>query len=382
MRRNSALTALSVLGFLLLPGGLSATVFPCTEEGILDAIAMGGGPHTFACAGPTTVVTTAEIGIGNDVILDGEGKLTVDGNDDHTVFRTGAPAFPTRVSAELRALSITRGVGAISVGPGTTLKVVDAVIHENRGGIGVSQTHPLCVCNAVVDVRRSTIDGNIGAGMASGGIATVSDSTISRNTGINSGGVWLYSRGSLTLRNSTISGNTATATDGGGMALLPVGGRYAPTASLHNSTVANNSPSAIIVVGEVTLTNSLIEGGCAGRIVSNGGNLESLGDTCGLTAATDQVNVTPGELNLGPLQDNGGPTETHALLEGSFAIDAAILASCPGTDQRGFSRPEPGGTECDVGAYESLLPEPGRTWMLASGVAVLVALRRRPTRRL
>ena len=52
--------------------------FPCDEEGILDAIAFGGGPHFFACNGPTTVVTQAEIVIDNDVILDGEGNLTLE----------------------------------------------------------------------------------------------------------------------------------------------------------------------------------------------------------------------------------------------------------------------------------------------------------------
>ena len=52
-------------------------VFPCTEQGIRDAIAEGGGPHRFDCDGTDPVVTQAEIKIDNDVILDGEGKLTV-----------------------------------------------------------------------------------------------------------------------------------------------------------------------------------------------------------------------------------------------------------------------------------------------------------------
>jgi len=50
------------------------------------------------------------------------------------------------------------------------------------------------------------------------------------------------------------------------------------------------------------------------------------------------------------LQDNGGPTQTHALLSGSPAIDAALLANCPAADQRGVSRPQ--GAGCDSGAYE------------------------------
>lgn len=61
---------------------------------------------------------------------------------------------------------------------------------------------------------------------------------------------------------------------------------------------------------------------------------------------------------LGPLQDNGGPTFTHALLAGSPAIDTgnpALLGSggsaCEATDQRGVARPQ--GSACDIGAYEA-----------------------------
>jgi hypothetical protein len=59
---------------------------PCTEQGIRDAIAEGGDPHTFDYDGAQTVVTEFEIVIESDVILDGEGNLTVDGNERHRVF--------------------------------------------------------------------------------------------------------------------------------------------------------------------------------------------------------------------------------------------------------------------------------------------------------
>ena len=70
--------------------------------------------------------------------------------------------------------------------------------------------------------------------------------------------------------------------------------------------------------------------------------------------------MTPsGQLKLGPLQDNEGPTQTHALLPGSFAIDVIPEEECVDangepltTDQRGQPRPETGGTICDVGAFE------------------------------
>ena len=58
--------------------------FPCTYQGILDAISAGGGPNGFTCEGPTTV--EGRFYITNDVILDGGGLLTIDGQDIDTVF--------------------------------------------------------------------------------------------------------------------------------------------------------------------------------------------------------------------------------------------------------------------------------------------------------
>ena len=63
----------------------------------------------------------------------------------------------------------------------------------------------------------------------------------------------------------------------------------------------------------------------------------------------DLIGVNP---LLGPLQFNGGPTETQALLEGSPAIEAGENAGCPATDQRGVARPQPPGGRCDIGAFE------------------------------
>ena len=98
----------------------------------------------------------------------------------------------------------------------------------------------------------------------------------------------------------------------------------------------------------------MVDGDCfddGGVITSNGYNIESPGDTCGFDQPTDQVDVTVDDLKLGPLQDNGGPTMTHALLPGSVAIDVIPADMCEvDEDQRG--EPRPGGTMCDVGAFE------------------------------
>ena len=95
------------------------------------------------------------------------------------------------------------------------------------------------------------------------------------------------------------------------------------------------------------VANSPTGGNCSGTITDGGGNLSYPDTTC------PGINSDP---KLGPLQDNGGPTQTMALLPGSAAIDAANDAICAAPpvnnlDQRGIARPQ--GPHCDIGAYEA-----------------------------
>ena len=103
--------------------------------------------------------------------------------------------------------------------------------------------------------------------------------------------------------------------------------------SISNSTFANNTG-----------------GNCGGGLTDQGYNLESSTD-CGFTGTGSLQKTDP---QLGGLQNNGGPTQTIALLSNSPAIDHIPAANCPATDQRGFTRPD-GASEsaCDIGAYES-----------------------------
>jgi len=149
---------------------------------------------------------------------------------------------------------------------------------------------------------------------------------------IQSQGGGILSYGNLTLTNSTVSGNTATNASGG---IYNAG-----TARLTNTIVARNRATADPDVGGMAFD-------------SEGNNL--IGNTGGSTgwSASDLLNQQ--KPLLGPLQNNGGPTNTLALWPGSPAIDAADNDRCPAVDQRGITRKDGDGDRtviCDIGAYE------------------------------
>jgi hypothetical protein len=192
-------------------------------------------------------------------------------------------------------------------------------------------------------IENSTINGNhsssgVSSGSA-GGIfingdsdtitktAVIQNSTISGNSTVFSGGgLYVTNSAVVTLTNNTIVSNTAALLAGG------ISSFNSSTVNLKNTLTAQNSPSDC--------------GKSGGFILSNDHNLDS-DDSCGLTEANDLSATLP---LIGPLQDNGGSTETHALLENSPAINAGAGAGCPAKDQRGVIRPQ--GPACDIGAYE------------------------------
>lgn len=383
----------------------------CTEQGIRDAVAAGGGPYTFDCDGPKTVVTETTIEIDNDVVLDGEGNLTVDGDESHRVFDVGRcfdlvmfQDCEERIAVRLQGITVTRGLDGIVISQGVDFELIASVVSDNTGhGIDSNSER-------IVTVTGSTISGNDcctmpgtgcfctgggvfsgsstlvltdtnvsdntaeqGGGIYSGGVLKLVNSTVSENVSRTWGGGMVVGEG--TIINSTVSGNTAmdeNPTGGGGILHGEGEGPLTIINSTVSSNVADQGGSAITTFGgRLTWGNSLIDGDCSldppeevpGERVSLGHNIESPGNTCGFdTNKGDLFDVTPEQLNLGPLADNGGPTMAHALLTDpivSVAINRIPEAECVDaegvpltTDQRGEPRPDTGGTMCDVGAFE------------------------------
>ncbi len=211
-------------------------------------------------------------------------------------------------------------------------------------------------------VDRSTFEANQadpGGAIYNTGQATVTASLFRGNGAVSRGGA-IWSSGTTVVTNSTFSGNFAFDP---GTALRFRGG----AGSLTNVTLVRDRASPeygnppvdpVLSVREATVNvvASVIEGSCeldvSGVIASGGDNLER-GDTCGFSAPSDLVNVDPG---LDVLADNGGPTQSHALLPGSAAIDSATATVCAAVDQRGVVRPLDGDGDgsavCDRGAVE------------------------------
>jgi CSLREA domain-containing protein len=234
-----------------------------------------------------------------------------------------------------------------------------------------------------MNVVNSTISGNTTGGKG-GGIfnvgltATVKNTTISGNTAASGGGI--YKIGSLlVVINSTISGNYSTGNGGGIYA-------SAGTTSLFNVTVTRNRSNSdnigfgmgggianaagstfnfvnsIIALNENVIPTlplpTLDNDDCSGTITSQGNNVMYSINSSYCTVNGAKTIADP---SLGDLADNGGPTQTHALLPGSPAIDGGNSGGCTDNlgailtnDQRGLHRPE--GAGCDVGSFEVQTP--------------------------
>jgi hypothetical protein len=287
----------------------------------------------------------------------------------------------TLTTSEVSDNSANRHGGAIfngEHGGNATVTLINSTVSGNTSGPnpdspGSSGGGGIYNYFGTVTLTNSKISGNTNHGRWGGGISnsfgtvTLADSTVSGNSANSGGGIWDDS-GTVTLTNSTLSGNSAkfgggiysydgtvnlinstvsgnSANDGGGIYT------YYGTVNLTNSTVSGNSANSgggiCNYFGTVTLTGSLVANSLTG---GNCGCSESITDSGDNLADDDTCSTIPDTLTgLDPvLADNGGPTQTHALLTGSSAIDLAGTCDLA-TDQRGALRP---GGSCDSGAFE------------------------------
>jgi len=320
----------------------------------------------------------------------GAGSLAVSGNNANSVFVVAG-------TDTISGLTIKDGDSANGGGIDDegSLTVTDCTITENTAdnnlgfGAGIFNDGTLDVVNSTISdnthadqgggidsddgvtttVSDSTISGNQaaaeGAGIANaGGTAlAISDSTLSGNstTGVSADGGAMYLVGSApTVRNSTIAHNTAV----GGAGIYLTG---SAALTITNATIANNSNTGIAPgggidasVGTASVGSSIFSANAGGNcsasssFTDNGYNISD-DASCNFTGPGSANNSSLVGRNLGLLGNNGGPTETMALLNTPSAdpmLRVVVGSLCPATDQRGEPRTAP----CDMGAYEAQPP--------------------------
>ena len=402
--RTKHLVILLIILALTLPASpaQAAGVVSVCDESHLKTALTGGGTVTFSCSG--TITLTTSIIISANTTIDGSGQaVTISGNNAVRVF-----VVSQGVNLELDGLTIANGKSQGGYGggifhDGNTLVVNKCTFSGNRadaGGAGIyNLVGQVTVNNSIfstnsssqfggaisnertLTVNNTTFSGNsagfVGGAIYNNGSMSVSNSTFSGNSAGTNGGGAIFSTDMATVNSSTFSGNTSSGNGGGiyhsgsltvsnstfsGNHAGNFGGAIAvdETLTIVNSTISGNSASSagggiMDFYGPVLMQNTIVAnntagGNCVGFITDGGGNLSYPDKSC------PGVNANP---LLGPLQNNGGPTQTMALGTGSPAINAAVDAICAASpvnnrDQRGAIRPY--GAHCDIGAVEQGAP--------------------------
>ena len=350
---------------------LREAIQAANTDGAVDACTAGTGADTVVVpAGIYTLTLGTQLGIYSDLTLTGAGK-------DSTIVQAAAsPGDASQrvflisdasTSVDLSDLTIRHGKGfggggILNFGSLTLTNTdVTANIAEIGGGIWNRQKATLTMTNSSVTANTASREASANGGGINnfGGTLVLNNSTVSGNmAGGIGGGITNLISAVLTVTNSTIAGNQAEF--GGGIMNEIGGGTVTVSNSTINGNIANRTGGGGGIVnntGTIILINTIIANStgsdCTRSVTSLGHNLDSDG-TCALVATGDLSNTDP---LLGPLQDNGGSTFTHALLPSSPAIDAGNPATpgsggnaCEAADQRGVARPHR--AACDIGAFE------------------------------
>jgi hypothetical protein len=377
------------------------------NDGTLAGTNFKGGTHTITLGGSDLELTDSAT---TTISGPGQSLLSIDGNKASRVFALfGSSALSGLTitggnsdvvnsgglfnggTASLTDCTIT-GNSSLSVGGGVgnfgTLTMTNCTVTHNSagfygGGLFNAQTTSTLTLNNCT-VRDNSATGGTGGGVANFAALTVTDSTFSGNSASGGGGLANFVTGSnaptLNMSNSTVSGNSADISGGG---FLNAGG----AATLTNCTFNGNSASlggGIVndAAGTLNVTSCTISGNSA----NDGGGIDQRFGTMSLGNSIVAANTAPQDKDirgvittdlghnllgaslsgttfgpgnvytdtpmLGALANNGGPTQTMALLPGSPAIDAGDNALVAGitTDQGGALRTV--GASVDIGAFE------------------------------
>jgi uncharacterized repeat protein (TIGR01451 family) len=388
---SSIVVSCSIAVALLAPAASPAATFTVNTPN--DTTVAGGCVTEPACSLRDAVTAasasadpddTIAIPAGHYALVAGQlmasGPLTI----------RGAGARATTIDAQGASRVLNLGSGAVTIedlavtGGLASVTALESFAGDGGGILVASED------TATVTLRRAAVLGNV-ANLNGGGIAAppentvagveaaavrVIQSTVAGNKvsgGATEGfGGGVYALGDVAIENSTIAGNSVEnpglSSGGGVLAGISPVDASGTTAVLLNSTIAGNSviaggsgggfaidnPTAAVVTA-FSAKNTIVAGNtvggapadCSGVLAVSSSNNISGDNSCGFADGGSRQSTDP---MLGPLQDNGGQTDTRALLAASPAIDTGTNDGCPPADQRGIVRPQ--GTACDIGAFE------------------------------
>ena len=346
----------------------------CTLREAINAANANSGADTISFTVTGTILLGSALpDLSDDVAISGPGANVLAIKRDAVAgFRIFTISSGKTVT--ISGLTITNGFepgtailefagegGGILNDRGATLTVSSCTISGNSavgdgGGIfnapGSGGFTTLTINNSTISGNSATFRGGGLFNSANDGLATmtINNSTVSDNSAAHGGGIFNLGiphrspiAATLMINNSTISGNSAS--DGVGGGIVNNGDRG--TTLTIGSSILKSASGANITNGEIA----------GSTVTSLGYNLSSDDASAFLNQSTDQNSTDP---LLGPLQNNGGPTFTHALLNGSLALNKGKNFTTFTTDQRGpgFARTVgaadvSGGDGTDIGAFET-----------------------------
>jgi hypothetical protein len=364
-------------------GGAAITVTGCTISGNIVTLSGGGIDATGDVTVTDSMITDNRAGsasVGGGISATGAGLVSVT-NSTIRGNSAGSGGGIYRSNGSLNVTGSTLEANTATDGGGIFADSATAIVSDSRlsGNIVTSQGGGIYGHNGQLTIRDSTLVGNMasygGGLLGRSNTMTIERSTISGNQSphSNGGGIELVFA-TLNLTNSTISGNTSGS--GGGVLC------YYSSATIKHSTITSNYASVagggirVLGTGSMALEHTIVAANLLGAALSDvwgaataGYSLIGVDTDASITnvMGTSQIGSdgSPIPPMLAPLEDNGGPTMTHALLAGSPAIDAGDPSFNPADpdgdpmtddalpfDQRGapFARVHNGTT--DIGAIE------------------------------
>jgi len=293
-----------------------------------------------------------------------QGNLTMElvsikGNTAGAIYNSGSLTLTkVNISDNVVYTGQYQGDAGAIYNLGTAL-IKDCEISNNRGlgtfldaGTGgISNLGTMSIYNSSIHHNLSSGQYSSGAGgIKNSGNLNIVNSTVSSNSTSSRGGspAGIYNVNVLNIEHSTIAYNITNSMGGFARSGMYSGG----TLTVKNTIIALNGPEYLYQIAEEyqaygELVN--IDGEIHGTVNDLGYNFIGVNEGINLTAATNKIGYVTKPIKplLGPLQNNGGLTTTHALLEGSRCINNGKFTNSTTYDQRGYLRTRP-----DIGAYE------------------------------